>query len=170
MASRVSGSTRNRNSEANRTALMSRRGSSRNRASGFSLEPGHPNQVGGGKRPYHTIIPGFVVGGNDPVMSFGVMGGHMQAQGHVQMMVRLFCYGQNPQSASDAPRWRVIKDRQVAFEQRVSTAILAELERRGHNIQANSPETLFGGAQLILRLSDGYCAASDHRKGGQATA
>jgi gamma-glutamyltranspeptidase/glutathione hydrolase len=142
--------------------------SMQNRGYGFSLEPGHPNQVRGGKRPYHTIIPGFVTREGKPLMSFGVMGGHMQTQGHVQMMVRIFSYGQNPQTASDAPRWRVLDGKQVVFERGVSTPVLAELERRGHKIKPNSPETLFGGAQLIYRLKDGYCAASDHRKDGQA--
>ena len=96
------------------------------------------------------------------------MGGHMQTQGHVQMMVRIFSYGQNPQTASDAPRWRVLDGKQIAFERGVSPAVLEELEHRGHKITPNAPETLFGGAQLIYRLADGYCAASDHRKDGQA--
>jgi gamma-glutamyltranspeptidase/glutathione hydrolase len=142
--------------------------SMQNRGYGFSLKPGHPNQVGGGKRPYHTIIPGFVLRGRKPLMSFGVMGGHMQAQGHVQMMVRIFSYGQNPQTASDAPRWRVLAGGQVALERGFSTAVLEGLANRGHHIQPNSPEKLFGGAQLICRLDHGYCAASDHRKDGQA--
>ena len=142
--------------------------SMQNRASGFSLEPGHPNQVGGGKRPYHTIIPGFVVRDNNPVMSFGVMGGHMQAQGHVQMMIRVFDYGQNPQTASDAPRWQVFKDGRIALEEGLPTSVMEELTRRGHQIITGQPESLFGGAQLICRLENGYCAASDHRKDGQA--
>ena len=139
-----------------------------NRASGFTLEPGHPNQVGGGKRPYHTIIPGFVMKDNKPLMSFGVMGGHMQAQGHVQMMIRIFSYGQNPQAASDAPRWHVFNDGSVALEKGLSTSVVEELTRRGHQIILGQPGSLFGGAQLIYRLVDGYCAASDHRRDGQA--
>ena len=142
--------------------------SMQNRASGFSLEPGHPNQVDGGKRPFHTIIPGFVMRDNKPLMSFGVMGGPMQAQGHVQMMIRIFGYGQNPQAASDAPRWRVMENGQIAFERGVSAAVLEALEHRGHKTLPNSHETHFGGAQLICRLDDGYCAASDHRKDGEA--
>ena len=74
-----------------------------NRGSGFVLEAGHPNQVGGGKRPYHTIIPGFATLAGKPKMSFGVMGGHMQAQGHFQMMLRVFQNGQNPQAAYGRP-------------------------------------------------------------------
>ena len=76
--------------------------SMQNRASGFSLDPDHPNCVAPGKRPFHTIIPGFVTQNGRPVLSFGVMGGHMQHQGHVQMVSRIFDYGQNPQEASDA--------------------------------------------------------------------
>jgi len=139
-----------------------------NRASGFTLEPGHPNQVGGGKRPFHTIIPGFVMKNNKPLMSFGVMGGDMQAQGHVQMMIRVFDYGQNPQAASDAPRWHVFTDGRVALEGGFSASVVEGLTRRGHQIILGQPESLFGGAQLIYRLNDGYCAASDHRKDGQA--
>ncbi len=80
-----------------------------NRGACFSLQPGHPNQVGGGKRPFHTIIPAFLSRDGKPVMSFGVMGGDMQPQGHLQMIVRMLDYGQNPQAAADAPRWKVSK-------------------------------------------------------------
>jgi gamma-glutamyltranspeptidase/glutathione hydrolase len=142
--------------------------SMQNRGYGFSLESGHPNQADGGKRPYHTIIPGFVIRDEKPVMSFGVMGGHMQAQGHVQMMVRIFAYGQNPQTASDAPRWRVLEAGRIALEQGIPSAVIDDLKRRGHNMIANPAERLFGGAQLVCCLDRGYCAASDHRKDGQA--
>lgn len=142
--------------------------SMQNRASGFTLEPGHPNQVDGGKRPFHTIIPGFVMRDNKPLMSFGVMGGPMQAQGHVQMMIRIFGYGQNPQAASDAPRWQVFEGGRIALEEGISDEIRQELEHRGHHLMPDTPETIFGGAQLIYRLEGGFCAASDHRKDGEA--
>jgi gamma-glutamyltranspeptidase/glutathione hydrolase len=101
-------------------------------------------------------------------MSFGVMGGPMQAQGHVQMMVRIFDYGQNPQAASDAPRWQVTRGLEVLVERgRFEPSVLDELRARGHNVKLAEPEQ-FGGAQLILKLDDGYLAASDHRKDGQA--
>ena len=87
-----------------------------NRARGFTLEKGHPNAVGGGKRPFHTIIPGFVTRDSQPLLSFGVMGGYMQPQGHVQMVVRLFDYGQNPQAACDAPRWHIAEDGRISLE------------------------------------------------------
>jgi len=142
-----------------------------NRGAGFVLEPGHPNLVGPGKRPFHTIIPGFLMENGKPLMSFGVMGGPMQAQGHVQMTVRLRDYHQNPQAASDAPRWRVLGDNRVAVETALPLETVQALEARGHHISREPPETAFGfgGAQLILRMPDGhYCAGSDHRKDGQA--
>jgi gamma-glutamyltranspeptidase/glutathione hydrolase len=140
-----------------------------NRAAGFSLDPAHPNCVDGGKRPFHTIIPGFVMSGGQPVMSFGVMGGHMQAQGHVQMTIRIFCHGQNPQAASDAPRWFVDGDHDLVFEPGFDPAVQEALRERGHGIGTTTPMFAFGGAQLIYRLENGfYCAASDHRKDGHA--
>ena len=141
-----------------------------NRGVGFSLTPGHPNQVGPRKRPFHTIIPGFVTRRDGtPLMSFGVMGGHMQPQGHVQMIVRIADFGQNPQAACDAPRWHVCPDGRVAVEPEFDPAVIETLSRRGHWIDTTPPRFGFGGAQLILKLdSGGYCAASDGRKDGMA--
>lgn len=139
-----------------------------NRALGFTLEAGHPNQVDGRKRPYHTIMPGFVTGDGQPLMSFGVMGGHMQAQGHVQIVVRIFMYGQNPQAASDAPRWQVVEDGQLALEIGFDAEVAKGLMARGHDVHVEIPPGTFGGAQLIRKLESCYCAASDHRKEGQA--
>ncbi len=143
--------------------------SMQNRGAGFRLESGHPNRVAGGKRPYHTIIPGFVTQDGRPLMSFGVMGGHMQPQGHVQMMVRIFDYGQNPQTASDAPRWYVEEDlTTLSLEPGFAPEVVEELRRRGHHVTSNLPPGRFGGAQLIYRLNDGYCTGTDWRKDGQA--
>lgn len=139
-----------------------------NRGYGFTLQKDHPNEVGGGKRPFHTIIPSFITRGGEPVMSFGVMGGPMQAQGHVQMILRMFDYGQNPQTASDAPRWRVLDGFHVAVEQGFSAKTLDELGSRGHRIQQQADFGGFGGAQLIYKLDEGYVAGSDHRKDGLA--
>jgi gamma-glutamyltranspeptidase/glutathione hydrolase len=139
-----------------------------NRGEGFTLEEGHPNHVEGGKRPYHTIIPGFVMKDGTPLMSFGVMGAHMQAQGHIQMMVRIFAGNQNPQAAADAPRWYVAEDSRLSLEAGFGAEIRNELKKRGHILTADLPAAVFGGAQLIYRLSEGYCAASDPRKDGQA--
>ena len=138
-----------------------------NRGAGFVLEKGHPNQVGGGKRPYHTIIPAFTTKDGQPVMSYGVMGGDMQPQGHAQMMIRLFDYGQNPQAACDAPRWQVFAGNLVGVETGTSPAVMDDLTSRGHDVQI-VPAARFGGGQLIYKLDDGYCGASDWRKDGQA--
>lgn len=139
-----------------------------NRGAGFCLQPGHPNQVAGGKRPFHTIIPAFLSQDGRPVMSFGVMGGPMQAQGHVQMVVRLVDYHQNPQAAADAPRWQVLAGNEVAVEQGFGPDVLGYLRSRGHCIRERERSTPFGGAQLICRSPAGYCAASEPRKEGQA--
>lgn len=138
-----------------------------NRGNGFTLKENHPNQVAPNKRPYHTIIPAFVTKENKPLMSFGVMGGHMQPQGHVQMIVRIFDFQQNPQTAIDAPRWRVEQGLNVKMENKFNSDIIKDLRRIGHKIHKTHYFD-FGGAQLIYKLKDGYCAASDPRKDGQA--
>jgi gamma-glutamyltranspeptidase / glutathione hydrolase len=139
-----------------------------NRGSGFVLDPRHPNCVAPRKRPYHTIIPGFVTRAGAPQLSFGVMGGHMQHQGHVQMVSRIFDHQQNPQAASDAPRWHIYEDFSVGLETGMPTAVADGLAARGHPVRYEPLEHVFGGAQLIYRLEHGYCAASDHRKEGLA--
>jgi gamma-glutamyltranspeptidase/glutathione hydrolase len=140
-----------------------------NRGAGFVLKPGHPNQVGPRKRPFQTIIPGFLTRNGEPVMSFGVMGGNMQPQGHLQMVTRLVDYSQNPQACSDAPRWIVNADSTISVEEAVPASVREELTRRGHRIVSSEVAMFgFGGAQLIHRLDDGYCGASDHRKDGGA--
>jgi gamma-glutamyltranspeptidase/glutathione hydrolase len=138
-----------------------------NRGACFNLIRGHPNEVGGNKRPFHTIIPSFVTKGDKPVMSFGVMGGPMQPQGHGQLAVRIFCNGQNPQAASDAPRWQVACGRRVLIEEGAEPTVLSRLRQMGHDAIV-APGEMFGGSQLIYCLPEGYCAASDHRKDGQA--
>lgn len=142
-----------------------------NRGHGFNRNAGHPNCVAPSKRPFQTIIPGFLTDhANRPLMSFGVMGGHMQPQGHVQMVTRMIDHGQNPQAASDAARWIVNADGTIGLEPALQAAVGDELARRGHRIAV--PEAInfaFGGAQLIWRLPNGgYCAGSDSRKDGGA--
>ena len=141
-----------------------------NRGAGFTLTAGHPNEVGPSKRPFHTIIPAFLTQGGQPLMSFGVMGGPMQPQGHAQMVVRLRDYAQNPQTASDAPRWRVMEGLEVAVEPGFAPGVLDELVARGHRLHKAELglDFSFGGAQLICRTNGGYIAGSDHRKDGQA--
>ncbi|WP_183853986.1 gamma-glutamyltransferase family protein [Prosthecomicrobium pneumaticum] len=143
-----------------------------NRGAGFSLDPTHPNAVGPGKRPFHTIIPGFVTKDGAPLQAFGVMGGPMQAQGHLQMALRTLVYDQNPQAAADAPRWRVEKGRKVAVEPGLGAETIAALSALGHEVVVEPPDAVFafGGAQLIVRTEAGYVGGSDLRKDGQAVA
>jgi gamma-glutamyltranspeptidase/glutathione hydrolase len=139
-----------------------------NRGFGFSLKEGHPNRVAPGKRPFHTIIPGFLMRGGAPLMSFGVMGGSMQAQGHLQIASRIADFGQNPQAASDAPRWRISDDiSHVNVEWNFPQAAIDGLRARGHEIKiAPRFDTEFGCGQFAMKTEGGYIAASDHRKDG----
>ena len=140
-----------------------------NRGSGFSVKPDHANVVAPRKRPFHTIIPGFVTRNGQPLVSFGVMGGSMQAQGHTQVISRMVDYGQNPQAALDVPRWRIYAGVKVGIEYGVPTDVLNALRARGHDLtQADRWSTDFGRAQLIYKLDDGYLGASERRTDGQA--
>jgi gamma-glutamyltranspeptidase/glutathione hydrolase len=136
-----------------------------NRGAGFVLAEGHPNRVAPRKRPYHTIIPGFVTKAGRPVMSFGLMGGTMQPQGHTQLMVRMADYGQNPQAAIDGPRFRVMTGLDVNVEPWFPKATLDELARRGHRL-VELPEGYmdFGCSQIALKVDGGYVCASDARR------
>ena len=137
-----------------------------NRGRGFSMVPGHPNQIGGGKRPFHTIIPALVTREGRPLMAFGVMGGHHQPQGHAQVMIRLFCQGATPQQALDAPRWHVHEDFTLCLEPALSD-LQNDLSRRGQRFKESKIGS-FGGGQIILKEGTGYAAGSDPRKDGQA--
>ncbi len=144
-----------------------------NRGANFTLEKGHPNEVGGGKRPYHTIIPGFITTDDAaalrPLAAFGVMGGFMQPQGQLQSFLRMIDHPQNPQAALDAPRWQVTEGLKVMIEPGFEPAMYEELRRRGHVLDvAKTRSVTFGRGQVIWRLDDGYCAASDLRADGQA--
>ena len=139
-----------------------------NRGWGFTLEHDHPNEVAPRKRPFHTIIPGFLMQDGRPLMSFGVMGGSMQAQGHVQVVLRIADQGLKPQAASDAARWRILDDNStVAVEWNFPAEAAEGLKRRGHEVRiAPRFDTEFGSAQLAMKVPHGYIAASDHRKDG----
>jgi gamma-glutamyltranspeptidase/glutathione hydrolase len=140
-----------------------------NRGATFVLQSGHPNCVGPRKRPYQTIIPGFVTRDGSPVMSFGVMGGTMQPQGHTQVMVRIAEYGQSPQAACDGPRFRFVQGLDISVEEGgFQPAVLENLQRRGHRIVTIDDYNQFGAAQLIWKLDGGYFTASDPRRDGQA--
>ena len=141
------------------------------RGAGFTLQEGLPNTVAPGKRPFHTLIPGFVTRstarGEEPWMSFGVMGGSMQPQGHVQLLLNLLVFGMDPQAAADAPRFRHLSGRRVALESPIPDSVREQLTRMGHQVEELAPGAA-GGAQLIIRLDRGYVAASDPRKDGMA--
>jgi gamma-glutamyltranspeptidase/glutathione hydrolase len=139
-----------------------------NRGADFNVAQGHPNQVGPHKRPFHTIIPGFLSKDGAPVMSFGVMGGPMQPQGHVQVVTRIVDHGQNPQAACDGPRFRWVQGLQVSCEKGFAPSTLDELQRCGHQLTTTADYNEFGSCQAIWRLDDGYLAVSDPRRDGQA--
>ena len=142
-----------------------------NRAAGFVLEEGHPNEAGPGKRPRHTIIPGFMTtdGGTKAIGPFGVMGGEMQPQGHLQVVTGMVDHGLNPQAALDAPRWRVERDWTVAVEAQTPPEVVAGLEARGHRVVVERSRMGFGRGQIIHRSDDGvYAAGSEPRADGCA--
>mgnify|MGYP001441402931 FL=1 len=137
-----------------------------NRGAGFTLEDGHPNQVAPGKRPFHTLIPGFVTKSGQPLMAFGVMGGSMQPQGHVQVVLNMIEFGMDPQEAIDAARFRHRGALRVSVEN-MTPALQEGLEALGHEI-APWQTTSYGGGQLVMRLEKGWAGASDPRKDGLA--
>jgi gamma-glutamyltranspeptidase/glutathione hydrolase len=140
-----------------------------NRGFGFTLERGHPNELAPAKRPFHTIIPGFLTRNGTPVGPFGVMGAFMQAQGHLQMMVNTLDYDLNPQASIDAPRWRFEHGTTVKIEPHTDPAIIEGLRQRGHDIQLEPALANFGRGQIIWRLPNGnYVAGSESRADGCA--
>jgi gamma-glutamyltranspeptidase / glutathione hydrolase len=152
--------------------------SMQNRGCGFSMDPKSVNVVEGGKRPFQTIIPAFLTketnGTREAVMSFGVMGGDMQPQGHLQSVVRMLDYGQQPQAACDAPRWKVNRDFTLDVESTLSAETTQGLQALGHTIKSiDDPYMDFGSGQYIWKLEGndpdrGYVAASDSRRDGLA--
>jgi gamma-glutamyltranspeptidase/glutathione hydrolase len=150
-----------------------------NRGSGFTMEEGRVNTVAPGKRPFHTIIPAFVTrttrptgvlrdaAGEEPWLSFGVMGGAMQPQGHVQVLLNLVVFEMDPQQAVDAARFRHLSGLRVALESPVGDDVRRALEALGH-VLADEANVAFGGAQLVMRLERGWASASDPRKDGLA--
>ena len=142
-----------------------------NRGHGFSLDPASANVVAGGKRPFHTIIPAFLTRDGQPQMSFGVMGGNMQPQGHLQTLSRMIDWRQNPQAACDAPRWRFEVGLAINVDAHMSPTVMQGLRDRGHQIAVLSDSYQdLGAGQFIWRLGDpaveGYVAASDPRRDG----
>jgi len=144
-----------------------------NRGAGFSLDEKSANCVAPGRRPFHTIIPAFLIRDGAPVMSFGVMGGNMQPQGHVQTLTRMLLGHEQPQAACDAPRWKWDSALKVDIESTMPAAVREALAERGHQIARVEDSYMdFGSGQFIWRLGDpavdGYVAASDSRRDGLA--
>jgi gamma-glutamyltranspeptidase / glutathione hydrolase len=142
-----------------------------NRGSSFTLDPAHPNRIAPHKRPLHTIIPGMVFKDGELAMSFGVMGGDMQPQGHVQFLMNVIDFGMNLQEAMDVPRVRHVDGMSVHLEEGISEETASALERRGHRIDGKDPQTnQVGGGQAIYRDRESgvLLGASDRRKDGCA--
>ena len=126
-----------------------------NRGADFSLDPAAANVLRGGKRTYHTIIPGFLMKDGGPVGPFGVMGGYMQPQGHVQLITNYIDAHLDPQQALDAPRWQWMRDGSVTVESRFDPELARALERRGHRVRFDLETASFGRGQMIVRLQNG---------------
>ncbi len=136
-----------------------------NRGASFSLDPGDPNRLEPGKRPFHTLVPALAHFGEADWAAFGVMGGYMQPQGHVQVLANLVDYDMPLQRALDEPRWRYRADGTLAVEERFADGVTPELARRGHDVRIQ-PATEFGGAQ-VARWDDGTLSgATEPRKDG----
>ena len=145
-----------------------------NRGTGFTLEPGHPNRLAPGKRPFHTLIPAMVFKGDELLMSYGVMGGDIQAQGHAQVLMNLVDRGMNLQQAIEAPRIRYVSGRAVMLEDTLDAAVINALVARGHERMLPPAgimhRALMGGGQAIVidPATGALAGASDPRKDGLA--
>lgn len=142
-----------------------------NRGFNFSLDPAMENCLAPGKKPYHTIIPGFLSKDGEAVGPFGVMGGFMQPQGHVQVVMNTVDFGMNPQEALDAPRWQWVGGKKVEFEMSFPAAAVEELTRRGHETAVLPEDLTFGRGQIIWRNAEGtLIGGSEPRTDGQVAA
>jgi len=138
-----------------------------NRGNNFNLIKEHPNCIEGGKKPFHTIIPGFLMKDGDAVGPFGIMGGFMQPQGHVQLITNTLDYQMNPQDALDAPRWQWLKDKTITVESSFSGEVVKQLIDKGHEVTVESDSGSFGRGQIIWRTADGtYCGGTESRCDG----
>ncbi|WP_018923344.1 gamma-glutamyltransferase family protein [Salsuginibacillus kocurii] len=143
-----------------------------NRGNNFSLDKDHDNALAPGKRTFHTIIPGFMTKGSEPVGPFGVMGGFMQPQGHVQVVMNTIDFKLNPQAALDAPRWQWLKDKKVQLEHTNPSHTAARLLERGHQIEIAPHSGSFGRGQIIWRNPETgvYAAGTEGRTDGSIAA
>ncbi|WP_251977107.1 gamma-glutamyltransferase family protein [Salinicola avicenniae] len=136
-----------------------------NRGHGFSLDADHVNVLEPGKRTFHTIIPGFLTQGDTALGPFGVMGGFMQPQGHMQVVMNLVDFGLNPQAALDAPRWQWMGERKIGIEPGYPLHLIRDMAERGHRISIAVDSTGYGRGQVILRdpNSGVYCGGTEPR-------
>jgi gamma-glutamyltranspeptidase/glutathione hydrolase len=139
-----------------------------NRGASFSLSEAVPNSLEPGKRPFHTLVPALARFGEDDWLAFGVMGGYMQPQGHVQVLANIVDYGMGLQAALDAPRWRYRADGTLAVEERIADGIAPKLARRGHDVRIEPPSA-FGGGEIARSDGDIRSGAAEPRKDGQVS-
>lgn len=138
-----------------------------NRGCQFTLDETHPNFIQPGKRPYHTIIPGFITKDNQAVGPFGVMGGPLQPQAHLQVVSSMIDFHLNPQDALDAPRWQWLRDKVVQVEPSMPFNVIDGLTRKGHIIEVANETIMFGRGQIIVRNEDGVlCGGTEPRSDG----
>jgi gamma-glutamyltranspeptidase/glutathione hydrolase len=138
-----------------------------NRGLCFSFAPGHPNELAGGRRPYNTIMPGFITKDGAPLGPFGVMGAYMQPQGHVQVVMNCVDFGMNPQEALDAPRWQWTGNLGVSFEPGFSNSAVRSIGEMGHDVTVASDSYEFGRGQIVWRTqSGGLIGATEPRTDG----
>ena len=138
-----------------------------NRGRNFNLNSESENCLAPGKKPYHTIIPGFLSRGGEAIGPFGVMGGFMQPQGHLQVILNTVDFGMNPQEALDAPRWQWTGDNCIDIEPGMPGDIIGELVRRGHQVKVVPENIGMGRGQIIWRMEDGtLCGATEPRADG----
>ena len=122
-----------------------------NRGADFSLDPTHANALVGGKKTYHTIIPGFLTKNGQAIGSFGVMGGYLQPQGHIQLLMNTIDFNMEPQAALDAPRFHWLEKKIVELEDEFPSKIASELTKKGHEIRVLNNQSFFGRGQIIWR-------------------
>ncbi len=138
-----------------------------NRGYSFNMKKGHCNCLGPGKKPYHTIIPGFMSKDGRAIGPFGLMGGFMQPQGHVQLVTNTIDFHLNPQDALDAPRWQWIKEKSISIEEKFPTNIALSLMDKGHDLKAEIESGSFGRGQIIWRSENGIlCGGTESRADG----
>jgi len=138
-----------------------------NRGASFSLDPDHPNRLEPGKRPFHTLVPAVAKFGEDDWAAFGVMGGYMQPQGHVQVLSNIVDYDLPLQTALDRPRFRYRENGQTGIEERLTDTVPTKLTRKGHDVSV-LPPVLFGGAQIVRNDDGTLSGATEPRKDGVA--